>query len=58
MKNIGKILKQRQEATNFEYKAILRHKGHNIECVTYGKQNVSIECIDCMEVLKSIDKKF
>ena len=35
-----------------------RHVGHKVECVGYGQEeivNVSIECVDCNEVLFSID---
>ena len=31
------------------------HVGHNIVCVLYGEQNVSIECEDCNEVLYDIE---
>ena len=40
------------------YKKLKEHIGHNIECVSYGKQgdNVSIECMDCNQVLIDYDK--
>jgi hypothetical protein len=37
---------------------LLNHVGHNIEIATYGKDapvNVSIECIDCYEVIYDVD---
>lgn len=38
------------------FNELLRHKGHEITCVTYGKnQNVSLECKTCNEVLLSYD---
>lgn len=41
------------------FKELLAHVGHNIECVTYGNDddivNVSLECVDCDEVLLDID---
>jgi hypothetical protein len=44
---------------NIQYQKIKEHIGHKIECVYYGNymQNVSIECIDCMEVIISEDKE-
>jgi hypothetical protein len=42
---------------NYEYESLKNHVGHNIECVTYGDENVSIECIDCNEVLIDFTKK-
>ena len=41
------------------FEELVIHKGHKIECVTYGKEevvNISIECEDCNEVLLSFDK--
>ena len=37
---------------------LLTHVGHNIQIVTYGKDvpvNVSIECVDCYEVIYDVD---
>ncbi len=39
---------------------MIAHVGHDIECVTYGRPgetavNVSIECIDCAEVIIDAD---
>lgn len=38
---------------------LLRHRDHNITCACYGKKdfifNVSIECMDCYEVLFDLD---
>jgi len=38
-----------------EYELLKAHVGHRIVCVTYGDQNVSIECEDCFEVLHDVD---
>lgn len=38
------------------YGDLMEHKGHNIECVTYGDDNVALECIDCNCVLVDFDK--
>ena len=40
------------------YEELLAHVGHSIVCATYGKdkENVSIECEDCQEVLMDFDK--
>jgi len=38
------------------YEELKAHKGHNIVCVEYGKQNIAIECEDCNEVLFEFDK--
>ena len=37
---------------------LIRHRGHNIQCVTYGtpERNVAVECEDCNEVLLNFDK--
>jgi hypothetical protein len=32
------------------------HVGHKIECVLYGNQNCSIECLKCNEVLIDFDE--
>jgi len=38
------------------YKDLLAHKGHKIECVTYGNaDNVALECVTCGEVLLDFD---
>ena len=39
-----------------KFDLLRHHAGHKIEVVTYGgNQNVSIECLDCCEVLYSVD---
>ena len=38
---------------NFKFNQLKNHLGHNIECVRYGNDNISIECTDCNEVLYS-----
>ena len=41
---------------NFEFDHLRAHVGHNIETVIYGGDcNVSVECVDCNEVLYSVD---
>ena len=41
------------------YADLRTHLGHRIECVGYGDagnpQNVSVECVDCYEVLLDFD---
>lgn len=39
-----------------EYSCLKAHLGHQIEVAVYGDQNVSIECLDCCEVLYSVEK--
>lgn len=39
----------------YNYKSLLAHVGHKIECVEYGDVNVVLECIDCGTVLLSYD---
>ena len=39
------------------YEDLLKHKGHKIEVVTYGNENVAIECEDCNEVLLDFDNE-
>ena len=41
------------------YEKIARHIGHNIEVATYGDPivNVSVECMDCHEVIVDADKE-
>jgi len=42
---------------NQEYHNLTRHLGHDIQCVMYGNEvNVSLECEDCNEVLRSEDR--
>ena len=37
---------------NYKHDKYKQHLGHKIECVQYGDgQNISIECIECCEVL-------
>lgn len=38
------------------YDFLIKHVGHKVEVVKYGEENVSIECVDCNEVLVSKDK--
>ena len=38
------------------FKEARHHVGHKIVCVIYGKQNVSIECETCCEVLASWER--
>ena len=38
------------------YEELKKHLGHKIVCVEYGKQNMSIECENCNEVLLDFDK--
>jgi len=38
------------------YKELKEHLGHNISCVSYGKENISLECEDCNEVLIDFEK--
>lgn len=42
-----------------DFNMLLSHAGHRIEIVTYGTlddiRNVSIECIDCNEVIADMD---
>lgn len=33
------------------------HIGHKVACVSYGDDDVAIECEDCMEVLYSTDSE-
>ncbi len=39
------------------FKEAKQHIGHKINCVMYGKQNVSIECETCNEILIDFDKE-
>lgn len=39
------------------YDKIVPHLGHTIEVVSYGwGQNVSVECVDCHEVIVDADR--
>lgn len=44
---------------NFMFKKLLPHRGHTLECVSYGDwkdpADVCIECTDCNEVLVSAE---
>lgn len=49
------------------YDELIKHKGHKIECVTYGYEddkgvyyptNVALECVDCYEVLLDFDIEY
>jgi len=49
--------KESLEANRFAFERLSSHFGHKIEVAVYGdNQNVAIECMDCHEVLYSIDK--
>jgi hypothetical protein len=38
------------------FKDLMKHVGHDIECVTYGdNDNVAIECVTCDEILLDFD---
>jgi len=42
-----------------EFQILAGHVGHEIECVTYGRDetvNVSVECLDCGEVITDADR--
>lgn len=39
-----------------EFECIKSHVGHDVACVIYGGNNVSVECLTCNEVLYSVDK--
>lgn len=41
---------------NYDFKELESHIGHELECINYGDDNVSIECIDCGCVIHSVDK--
>lgn len=43
-----------------QYQKIHEHIGHDIQCVSYGtyEDNVSIECMDCNEVIIDEDKVY
>ena len=43
------------EINTFEFERFKTHIGHKIKVVVYGKKNVTIECVDCYEVLYSVD---
>jgi len=48
--------KEKLEA-RLEFERLRSHFGHKIEVAVYGDdQNVAIECMDCYEVLYSVDK--
>lgn len=38
-----------------EYTFLKKHVGHDVSVVMYGEENVTIECSDCHEVLRSVD---
>jgi len=38
------------------YEKLKEHTGHAIDCVTYGDENVAIECLDCNMVLIDFDR--
>ena len=44
-----------------DFKTLLAHRGHEIEITTYGVGdtvfNVSLECLDCNEVLLDFDNE-
>lgn len=44
----------------FDFESLKKHSGHRLECNEYGTNdltvNVTIECIDCNEILIDYDK--
>ena len=51
-----RVLIDKSDTDIFEFDKIKSHFGHNIEIAIYGGDcNVSIECVDCYEVLYSVD---
>jgi len=44
------------DMVKFEFDSLNEHVGHQTEIVTYGGDwNVAIECVDCCQVLYSVD---
>ena len=41
---------------NYDFKELESHIGHELECINYGEDNVSIECIDCGCVIHSVER--
>lgn len=39
-----------------EFDFLKKHLGHEVKIVEYGKNNVTVECWDCNEVLMSVDR--
>lgn len=35
--------------------SLSEHVGHNVEIVNYGETNVTLECLDCNEVITDSD---
>ena len=41
----------------YDYEALEAHVGHDIRCVRYGDDNVTVECHDCKEVITDADRE-
>ena len=39
------------------YKELKTHLGHKIVCISYGNDNISVECETCNEVILDYDKE-
>lgn len=39
------------------YEQLAEHRGHEIECITYGEENAAVECVTCGCVLVDYDKE-
>ena len=54
--SFDEVVEKQPDNETFEFDRLCSHAGHEIEIATYGNDyNVSIECIDCHEVLHSLD---
>jgi len=40
-----------------DYATLIKHAGHEVDIATYADINVSLECIDCYEVIIDFDKE-
>ena len=60
LSEIAKKMPSKESSEKISYEDIERHVGHDIVCVTYGKDsevfNVAIECETCNEVIIGFDK--
>ena len=60
LSEIAKKMPSKESSEKISYEDIERHVGHDIVCVTYGKDgevfNVAIECETCNEVIIDFDK--
>ena len=55
------MAKKKKGKDNFLFYKLCEHVGHAIEVVTYGgdqygPSQVCIECLDCNQILESVDK--